>query len=87
MFKVNVEIGGGLVIAYHGLDGEGEVYKHPYYQDDYVWSCEAHEINAIFSQCNDEDNLYPSDSEVLQALESSGILSDLGLTYCMEEAS
>jgi hypothetical protein len=81
MFKVKVEYGGSLVVSYNGLDEQGEQYCHPYYGDDYVWSCENHEINELF-HCDDEMFFYPADNEVLELLDSAGVLSDLGLSHC-----
>lgn len=80
MFHIKIEHGGGLVVSYSGLDEQGEQYCHPYYGDDYVWSCENHEINDLF-HCDDEVFLYPADNEVLELLDSAGVLSDLGLGY------
>ncbi|MCI4436286.1 MAG: hypothetical protein JHC33_05675, partial [Ignisphaera sp.] len=64
MFQIKTEYGGGLVVSYNGLDEQGEEYCHPYYGDDYVWSCENHEVNDLF-RCNDTDHMYPTNNEVL----------------------
>jgi len=81
MLKVKVEYGGGLVVSYNGLNEQGEQYCHPYYGDDYIWSCECHEVNDLF-RCDDTDHLYPTNNEVLELLDSAGVLCDLGLGHC-----
>lgn len=81
MFQIKIEHGGGLVVSYNGLDEQGERYCHPYYGDDYVWSCECHEVNDLFS-CNDTDHMYPTNNEVLLFLDSAGVLTGLGLNHC-----
>lgn len=81
MFHIKIEYGGNLVVSYDGLDEQGEQYRHSYYGDGYVWSCENHEINGLFN-CDEEVFLYPTDNEVLELLDSSGVLSDLGLNHC-----
>lgn len=85
MFEVRIEMG-GLLVTYSGTDTSGEKYVHPYFGDNYVWSCEEWEIDDIFGT-NSEDNIYPYDDEVLSLLDSSGILSDLGLVYCGKEVA
>ena len=85
MFRQEITIGGAILISFHGLDESGEMYQHPYFKDEYVWSCEEYEISDIFSECDDETNLYPREEDIIRMLDSGSILSDLGLSYCTVE--